>query len=207
MAFSDFQYPAVLQQLGLTLAPPADLFPGTPPVAPGPYLRGSPPLVPELEASAHTELSRMIWMTGPLLADFWSRYRGTICLIAGAEFPADPAARLTGFCDFLICRAPQQSVIFAPVLVVFEAKRDSIPDGYGPCIAGMVGAQRFNARNSAPIDPVYGCVTTGTAWKFLRLSGATVTMDWPEYGLAQADRILGVLTHIVGPPPAAPAAA
>ncbi|MBA4065541.1 MAG: hypothetical protein C0501_17860 [Isosphaera sp.] len=207
MAFSDFQYPAVLQQLGLTLTPAVNLFPGVPPVAPGPFLRAGQSIAPELGAAAHTELSRMIWMSGPLLGDFWTRYRGTICLIAGAEFAADPAARLTGFCDFLICRAPQQSVIFAPVLVVFEAKRDSIPDGYGQCIAAMVGAQRFNARNNTPIDPVYGCVTTGTAWKFLRLSGTTLTMDGPEYALAEADRILGILTHIVGPPPAAPAAA
>lgn len=207
MAFSDFTYPAVLRDLGLTLGNPQHLFEHVPSVPAGPMLRTAMPAGAELGAGAHTELSRMIWMAGPLLGDFWSRYGGTICLIAGAEFDADPAARLSGFCDFLICRAPQQSVIFAPVLVVFEAKRDSIPNGLGQCIAGMVGAQRFNRRNNTPTDPMYGCVTTGSAWKFLRLEGTIVTFDLPEYALPEADRILGILTHIVGPPPAAPAAA
>jgi hypothetical protein len=70
----------------------------------------------------------------------------------------------------------------------------------------MVGAQRFNLRHSAPADPIYGCVTTGTAWKFLQLSGTMLTHDLAEYTLAQVDRILGILAHMVGPVPQ-PAAA
>jgi hypothetical protein len=71
----------------------------------------------------------------------------------------------------------------------------------------MVGAQRFNRRAGLDIDPIFGCVTTGSVWKLLRLAGSTLTIDLHEYTLSQADRILGILTHIVGPPPAAPAAA
>jgi hypothetical protein len=206
MAFSDFTYPAVLQDLGLTLAATTNLFPNVAPLQPGPALAHALPLGTSLGAAAHTETSRMIWMVGPVLADMWLRYNGAVCLIAGAEFTADPAARLNGWCDFLVCRAPHQSVIFAPVLLVFEAKRDSIPDGLGQCIAGMVGAQRFNARSHQHIDPIYGCVTTGTAWKFLRLSGTTLTTDMPEYTLQDVNHLLGILTSIVGPVPAQAAA-
>ena len=92
------------------------------------------------------------------------------------------------------------------MLLVFEAKRDCIPDGLGQCIAALVGAQRYNQRHNAPIDPIYGGVTTGTNWKFLRLSGTTLTLDLTEYTLAQIDRILGILVHMVGPIPQ-PAAA
>lgn len=206
MAFSDFQYPSALQDLGLTLSPTEDLFVSVGSVPPGPILRASLPLGTQLGPLAHTEFSRAVWMVGPLLGDLWSRYHGSICLIGGAEFNADPAARLSGFCDFLICRAPQQSEIIAPVVVIFEAKRDSIPGGLGQCIAGMVGIERFNRRHNTPVDPVYGCVTTGTAWKFLRLRGAVLTFDLAEYTLTQADRLLGILTHIVGPVPPAVAA-
>jgi hypothetical protein len=206
MAFSDFTYPGVLQELGLTLAPSVELFPNVQPLAPRPALVAALPLAVELRAAAHTETSRMIWMVGPVLADMWSRYNRTVCLIAGAEFPADPAAKLNGWCDFLLCRAPHQSVIFAPVLLVFEAKRDSIPDGLGQCIAGMVGALRFNERSHQQIDPIYGCVTTGSLWKFLRLSGTTLTMDPEEYPIQDVGRLLGILTSIVGPVPAQAAA-
>ena len=68
------------------------------------------------------------------------------------------------------------------------------------------GAQRFNQRTNAPVDSVFGCVTSGTAWKFLRLTGNTLTYDLIEYEFSQVDRILGILTHIVGPPPAQVAA-
>ena len=206
MAFSDFSYPGALQQLGLTLGATDDLFAGVPPLAPGPVLQASLPLGTQLGPLAHTEFSRAVWMVGPVLGDLWLRYHARICLIAGAEFDADPAAKLNGFCDFLICRAPQQSEIIAPAVVIFEAKRDSIPGGLGQCIAGMVGVQRFNEKHGTPIDPVYGCVTTGSLWKFLRLTGQTLTFDLYEYTIAQTDRLLGILSHIVGPVPPAAAA-
>ena len=140
-------------------------------------------------------------MVAPVLGEFWWRYRGQISLFSGADFQADPAAGLTGFCDFLLGRAPQQPDILAPAVVIFEAKRENIIDGLGQCIAGMVGAQRFNQRHGTPSDPVFGCITTGTVWKFLHLSGVTVTFDLVEYQLHQVDKLLGVLTHIIGPVP------
>jgi hypothetical protein len=207
MAFSDFQFPGVLQELGLTWQTDPDLFAAVPPVAPTPAFADTLRVGARLAATVNTEKARAEWMIAPVLGDFWSRYRGQIGLLSGVDFAADPAARLTGFCDFLIYRAPQQPQVVAPVMVIVEAKRENINDGLGQCIAGMVGAQRFNRRNNTPVDPVFGCVTTGTAWKFLLLAGTAVTADLTEYTLTQPDRILGVLTHIVGPPPAAPAAA
>jgi hypothetical protein len=44
---------------------------------------------------------------------------------------------------------------------------------------------------------VSGVVTTGAAWKFLRLSGTTVTLDIPEYFGAELGRIMGILAHIL----------
>jgi hypothetical protein len=206
MAFSDFTYPAVVRDLGLTETAVADLFGHVPPTPPSAATAAILPAAVRLGTSAHTEASRSTWMVGTVLLDFWSRYGGQLTLIAGATFAADPDAGLTGYCDFLIGRTPQRPVIQAPVMLVFEAKRDSIPDRLGRGIAGLVGLQRFNRREGTPADPVYGCVTTGSLWKFLRLSGTTVTVDLTEYTITQVDRILGILTHIAGPPPAATAA-
>lgn len=206
MAFRDFQYPDVIAQLGLTEQTVPDLFGHVPPVPPGEPVRAALPPGARLGPAAHSEVARMIWLVGPILLDLWDRYAGQISLNAGAEFDADPAARLTGQCDFAISRGPQRSVIGAPVLVIFEAKRDSIPDGLGQCIAAMEGAVRSNRRQNAAVDPVYGCVTTGTAWRFLQLSGGRVTIDLAEYNLSQVDKLLGILMHMVGPVPQ-PAAA
>ncbi len=164
-------------------------------------LTAGQPFTSKLGAMAHSETARAIWLVGPLLADLWSRYAGSINLLAGVEFAADPADDLTGFVDFILSRSPQTDFVTPPVLVAFEAKQDSIPDGLGQCVAAMVGAQRFNRRAGEPDGPVYGCVTTGSVWKFLRLDAAGLVEDMADYTQADVPRLLGILVHIVGPPP------
>jgi hypothetical protein len=206
MAFPDFRYPELLTTFGLTSEPSADLFEGVPAVAPPAGLTDSLAISARLAATVNTEKARSEGMIAPVLTAFWWRYRGRIGLYSGLEFDADAAAGLTGYCDFLVSRSPQQPYITPPAVVIFEAKRENINEGLGQCVAGMVGAQRYNRRHTTPVDPVYGCVTTGTAWKFLRLSGTVLTLDLVEYGLPQVDRILGILAHMIGPVPQ-PAAA
>ena len=202
MAFSDFQYPQVFAQLGLTEATAPNLFAGVPPVPPTPATRQVLDTTVRLATAAHTEASRATWIVGPVLADLWGRYGGQLNLIAGAELVGDRDAGLAGYCDFLLGRGPQMHHrVRAPVAVIFEAKRDSIPDGLGQCVAGMVGVQRFNRREGSDVDPVYGCVTTGSQWRFLALAGTALTFDATEYTIHQADRILGILSFIVGPLP------
>jgi hypothetical protein len=41
-------------------------------------------------------------------------------------------------------------------------------------------------------------VTTGLNWKFLRLSGTRLDIDIDDHGIAQPDRILGILLHCCG---------
>jgi len=206
MAFSDFRYPDVIGKLGLTWRTEADLFGTVRENASAASFRETLAIGTKLAATINTEKARSEWMVAPVLGDFWWRYRGQISLFSGPDFQADPANGLSGFCDFLICRSPQQPDIQAPVVVIVEAKRENLNDGLGQCIAGMVGAQRFNQRHDAPSDPMYGCITTGSVWKFLRLSGTTLTTDLTEYAIQQVDKLLGILTHMVGPVPA-PAAA
>lgn len=207
MAFSDFKYPQVLHDLGLTLAPTQDLFGAVPPVAPGPPVLGALPVGVRLGGGADSEFSRAVWMVGPVLADVWSRYDGSVCLIGGADFEADRPAGLSGVCDFVVSRAPHQSEVFAPAVVIMEAKRGSIPNGLGQCIAGMVGADRFNRREGRPIESIYGCVTTGSLWRFLRLTGTTVTLDQTDYTITQVENLIGIFLYLIGPPPAPAAAA
>jgi len=199
MAFRDFHYPELLVTFGLTSEPAADLFEGVPPVAPPPGFAENLAVSARLAAIVNTEKARSEGMIAPVLTAFWWRYHGRIGVYSGSEFNADQAANLNGFCDFLISRSPQQPYVTPPTVVIFEAKRENIIEGLGQCVAGMVGAQRFNRRANTEIDPIYGCVTTGTAWKFLRLTGTVVAMDLIEYTLNQTDQILGILTHMIGP--------
>lgn len=206
MAYSDFTYPSVISQLGLKAENDDNLFESVPSVEASKGFLDTMAVNSQLGTNAHTEFSRAVWLIGPVLSDFWRRYRGKITLIAGVELNADKEAGLVGYCDFAIGLAPHQHILTAPVLVIVEAKRDCIPDGLGQCIASMVGAQRYNRKHGTLQETIYGCVTTGNQWKFLRLVGNVVTLDLTEYQHRDYEKILGILTHIVGPVPDAIAA-
>lgn len=207
MAFSDFKYPDVLQQLGLTFDNADNLFPTVVPLSASSLLAQQLQITSRLASTINTEKARSEWLVAPVLADFWARYHGRIGVYSGVNFVADTAAGLNGYCDYLVSRSPQQMVVTPPVLLVFEAKNENVAGGLGQCIAGMVGAQRYNRRPDTPDEPIYGCVTTGSVWRFLRLTGTTVTLDLPEYTITQVDHLLGIMAHIIGPPPAPAAAA
>jgi hypothetical protein len=54
-------------------------------------------------------------------------------------------------------------------------------------------AMRFNQADGQDIPCIYGSVTTGTQWQFLRLTGQEIWIDVTEYALMPLDRILGIL--------------
>ena len=104
---------------------------------------------------------------------------------------------LAGVCDYLFSLSPLQLTVQAPVLAVVEAKNQSIKIGLAQCRAEMLAAQKFNARRGTEPPTLYGVVTTGSAWKFLRLFGTEVIVDETEYHLEQLETILGVLVFMV----------
>ena len=90
-------------------------------------------------------------------------------------------------------KSPEQLFIKAPAVILVEAKKEDTKSGLGQCIAEMVAAQRFNAAAHEDIPVLYGCVTSGTAWRFLQLEGQTVTIDLTDYPVPPIDRILSIL--------------
>lgn len=78
--------------------------------------------------------------------------------------------------------------------MVVEAKKVDLNSGLGQCLAEMVAAQQFN---QSEVNPIYGCVTTGTAWKFLKLEGTTASVDMMEYPIPPVDFVLGVLVWMI----------
>jgi hypothetical protein len=78
-------------------------------------------------------------------------------------------------------------------MMLVEAKKEDIIAGLGQCVAEMVAAQIFNEREGNEISVIYGTVTSGTNWKFLKLKGKVVEIDLVEYYLTDVNKILGIL--------------
>jgi hypothetical protein len=48
-----------------------------------------------------------------------------------------------------------------------------------------------------PINAVYGCVTTGECWQFLKLTDRTVIIDDDRYYINQIEKIIGCLQAVL----------
>lgn len=199
MSYSDFTLPRVQADFGISVQTQPGLFKHVP-LAPlsevfREMLLGQAPLA----IAINTEKARSELLIAPLLAELWRRCEARISVYSGVPLDVDAEAGLVGRCDFAIGRTPQLHYVTAPLIVIVEAKNEDIAGGLGQCAAVMVGAQRFNQREKTGIETVYGCVSDGGEWKFLRLEGKELTIDLTDYLISQADQILGVLLHLVAP--------
>jgi hypothetical protein len=196
MVYSDFtSLNNLKQQFGLTIHEGIDLFVSVPerPVSDSltMMLKDNIPLALAID----TEKARSEMIIAPILIELRKQCQNQISLFSGVSFNVDATQGLNGVCDFLISKSPEQLFIVAPVITIVEAKNDNIKSGLGQCIAEMVAARLFNQREGNAVETVYGAVTTGSNWKFLTLTGNTVSVDLPEYYLKEVNKILGILTY------------
>jgi hypothetical protein len=196
MAFRDFTFPNVIHELGLAMSQ-ADLFGSVAPLDVSAEFLERMRFNAEIGVRVHTEKARSEFIIAPLLLELKFRFRDSFGLFSGVEMDVDASRGLNGVCDFVLARSPLQDVMVAPVLAVVEAKNDNLRSGLGQCIAATVAAREYNAMENRPPAAVYGAVTTGSAWRFLRLNGSDLTLDVHEYYVTEAGRILAILASIV----------
>ncbi len=200
MAYNEFSLNAVKQQFGLQTVERAGLFADTPPVPASDFLRQTLEQNLPLALAMATEKARSELIIMPVLLEVHRQTRQGFSFFSGVEFNVDFDRGLRGVCDYLLSLSPEQLTVEAPVVAVVEAKRDNISAGIGQCVAEMVGAQTFNAQRGNAIPTVYGIVTTGTNWKFLRLTGDVVSVDLSEYYINQVEHVVGIIASMVRDP-------
>lgn len=197
MAYSDFDLRTVREKFGLTFVEDADLFAPIAEIEPGEWLRRSLAEWAPAALAMNTEKARSEMIIAPILMELVRLTDHRVSLFSGMPFDVDRERGLNGACDFLLARSRERFFLSQPVMAVVEAKREDIVGGLGQCLAAMVAAQVFNARPEGPGGgPVYGAVTTGNVWRFLKLEDTMATIDRPEYYLHQVGKILGILVGI-----------
>lgn len=193
MAYSQFSLDRVQTQFELSLQEDRSLFADVTPCQPSALLQQILEEYQALAIAINSEKARSEFIIAPILGDIRRHVSGPISLFSGKEFNVEPAIGLTGFCDFILSKSKEQFFIQAPVLTVVEAKNEDIVGGLGQCIASMVAAQMFNQQKQQEIDCIYGCVTTGTNWRFLRLKERELAIDKEEYYIKELAVILAIL--------------
>jgi hypothetical protein len=193
MAYSDFTTITKVKALGIDVIE-AKFLPDIQGIAPSIYLQEALRLGLPLILARGSEKARSELLIAPILLEVSRHLSHQVSLFSGEEFTVDADRGLNGICDFLISQSPQQLEIDRPVIVIVEAKKVDLNSGLGQCIAEMVAAQQFNQSQT---NVVYGCVTTGTAWKFLKLEETIASIDVTEYSITPVDYVLGVLVWMV----------
>jgi hypothetical protein len=197
MAYNEFTLDGMIRLFGLRVVSQPEAFVEAASVTLSWLLRETLAESVPLALEVSTEKARSEFIIAPVLAEVRRQLGGQISLFSGIDFTVDAEAGLRGVCDFLFSLSPLQLSVQAPVVAVVEAKNENIKAGIGQCVAEMLAAQRFNASRAAALPAIYGVVTTGSNWKFLRLTDTTVTVDQAEYTITQPEQIVGLLVAML----------
>jgi len=197
MSYGDFDLKRVKQDLGVALTEKQDVFSAVKSVDISSTLTEILAENIPLARAINTEKARSELIIANILVEVRKILKHNVSLFSGIEFNVDKEKGLNGFCDFIISASQEQLTLSSPVITVVEAKNENIIGGLGQCIAEMVAANIFNKEEGNRIRRLYGVVTTGTAWKFIKMEGLDVVIDLDEYSIENSGKIVGILLEML----------
>lgn len=197
MAYGEFTLSQLETDFGLSLQERVEIFKDIEPVIPSPLLRETLAENIPLALEIDTEKARSELIIAPVLVEVRKQFNRQISFFSGIDFNVDRSKGLTGRCDFIISSSPKQLEMTAPVITLVEAKNDNIKSGIAQCIAEMVAAQLFNQQHKNAIKYIYGVITTGSNWKFLRLIEKRVDIEAEEHFIGNLEALFGIFFNMI----------
>src|SRR4051794_4980492 len=195
MAYADFTLELAEARFGIVTVP-GDLFPGLAPLPVPDWLRD---LLARGQAVAAlvSEKARSEFLVAPVLLACRDLVPGDLSIYSGQRLDVDADLGLTGEGDYILALTPPVPRLRAPLVTVLAAKRGDIELGLGQCVAQMVGARLFNEHAGSPVRSVFGVVTTGEDWQFLRLDRGSVTLHRERLYIVGVGGVLAALQSIL----------
>ena len=181
MAYSDFKLIEVIDCFGLVIHESSGLFANVQEQECSDLLFTILKENVDLAVAISSEKARSEMIISPILLEIRRKFNYEISFFSGVDFTVDSQRGLNGFCDFILSLSSEQLLVRSPVVVLVESKNENLRSGLAQCIAEMVAAQLFNERSGNQIKAIYGAVTIGTIWQFLKLEGNVVSIDLSEY--------------------------
>jgi len=197
MAYSDFTLRKVKEELNIQIAEQSGIFEGIAEIAPSPLLIEILKEHVSLALAINTEKARSELIIAMILVELRRMFDKKISFFSGIEFTVDKDKGLNGFCDYLISASAEQLMLEFPVVAIVEAKNENLIGGLGQCIAEMVAADIQNRKEHQPTTAIYGAVTSGNAWKFIKLQQGVAYIDMKEYYIDHVGKILGISRAMV----------
>ncbi|MDY6991416.1 MAG: hypothetical protein SVR94_02255 [Pseudomonadota bacterium] len=171
------------------------LFPTVEPHNPSAWLQET--LAKGSYLALKTEKARSEMIIAPILLEITDKNQRALTLFSGETLDVDSNQGLNGECDFILSKSSHTYTLQAPIFALVEAKQHIIENSLGQCAAQMVGARLFNQLENQPLETIFGCVSSGEVWQFLKLEQQMIIIDEKRYFLNNLAQILGVLQHII----------
>jgi hypothetical protein len=187
MGYSDFTMDKLRHQFGMTVRDQA-LFEPIGDLLPSPWLRES--LQRGSNTYTVTEKARSEFIVAPILSEVCAVLQNRFNVYSGATLNVAPQEGLTGECDFVLARGISKFELQAPLMLILEAKKHDIDQGRSQCAAQLLAASRYNEQDGKRLPYLYGCVTNGRAWHFLKLQGSEVQLHPQLFAIDDVSKIL-----------------
>jgi len=194
MSFTKFSAKDLSKQFGIQFQA-THLFDKIEPVKPSDWLIESIGRGKRIGFSS--EKSRSERLVSPILTELSIQNNEAFTIYSGMNLNADESQGLNGECDFMLSFSKVQDFVIAPIFNITEAKKQDIEQGSIQCAAQLIAANIFNEREDYHFETLYGCSTTGTEWRFLKLEKGVLTLDIDRYYLTDLEDLLGVLQRII----------
>lgn len=196
MAYIDFTLEQVITNFELTEVR-QHLFEQIRPIEPSDWLTESLSRGIELALSSASEKARSEFIVAPILMEMDKRTVEEFAIYSGRNLDADSGQGLNGECDFILSKGDLSYTLRTPILALVEAKKNDIESALGQCAAQMLGAKLFNENHQNRLDAIFGCVTTGETWQFLKLVDKQLIIDEDRYYINQLNLVLGALQKLL----------
>lgn len=193
MAYGDFSFEDIEQKFGVKNKIKR-LFDDFQPIMPSDRLTEALEIANELPVRSEKAKSETIVF--PVLIELRKLNNKFFTIYSGDNLNVDEAQGLRGECDFILSKDIGSFSINYPILQIVEAKKNDLELGIPQCAAQLIGAKIFNERKGIFLDSIYGCVTTGNEWIFLKLE-TDILIDTRIYYLNEIEEILAVFQHII----------
>jgi len=195
MAYSDFTIDKLAQEFGV-LEKRIDLKLGTQKLKASEFLKDYLKTAEDY-ISVRSEKARSELIVTPILIDLLKKNEAFFTIYSGDQLNVDKERGLVGECDFILAKNLNTREISTPIITLVEAKKHDMDLGIPQCAAQMIGAKTYNEQKGKKIEPIYGCVTTGDNWKFMKLENNIIYADKKTYYLGELEELLGAFQTII----------
>lgn len=197
MAYRNFTSTKITHDLGLQLVSIEKMFD----TSAIPFIQPSDWLLRCLTIASgmalNTEKAVCEQIVSPILSEIKVLNDKKIQLFSGEQLNVDAQRGLNGEVDFMFAKSWNVLEMEVPIFAITEAKISKINRGIPQAVAQMYGARLFNQQHDLITPIIFGAVTEGEKWKFLKLENQFIYIDNTTYFINELPKLLGILQYIV----------